>query len=154
MVGTSTGSRNWDMYGRPRPLPPLSLGTLDLLVVRRRWAMQRFRPRRTGLSGVARALGAYILRRLFSGWIPTLFGIMVIQLHAPLVRARRADRGQIIAQIEGGGTCSSAFPATHETIDTGNEGYVGPVACPADFIEDLERGIRFRTSLPSTVLLA
>jgi len=51
---------------------------------------------------------------------------------------------QIIAQIEGGGDVFEGISGTaSETIDTGNEGYVGARGLPADFIEDLEREFGF-----------
>jgi len=51
---------------------------------------------------------------------------------------------QIIAQIEGGGDVFEGISGTaSETIDTGNEGYVGARGLPADFIEQLEREFGF-----------
>jgi len=88
------------------------------------------------------ALGAYILRRLFLV-IPTLFGIMVINFTlTQFVPGGPIE--QIIAQIEGGGDVFEGISGTaSETIDTGNEGYVGARGLPADFIEDLEREFGF-----------
>jgi len=87
-------------------------------------------------------LGAYILRRLLLV-IPTLFGIMVINFTlTQFVPGGPIE--QIIAQIEGGGDVFEGISGTaSETIDTGNEGYVGARGLPADFIEQLEREFGF-----------
>ena len=87
-------------------------------------------------------MGAYILRRLLLV-IPTLFGIMVINFTlTQFVPGGPIE--QIIAQIEGGGDVFEGISGTaSETIDTGNEGYVGARGLPADFIEQLEREFGF-----------
>lgn len=87
-------------------------------------------------------MGAYILRRLLLV-IPTLFGIMVINFTlTQFVPGGPIE--QIIAQIEGGGDVFEGISgAATETIDTGDNGYVGARGLPAEFIEELEREFGF-----------
>jgi microcin C transport system permease protein len=87
-------------------------------------------------------LGAYILRRLLLV-IPTLFGIMVINFTlTQFVPGGPIE--QIIAQIEGGGDVFEGISGTaSETIDSGNEGYVGARGLPPEFIAELEREFGF-----------
>ena len=87
-------------------------------------------------------MGAYILRRLLLV-IPTLFGIMVINFTlTQFVPGGPIE--QIIAQIEGGGDVFEGISGTaSETIDSGNEGYVGARGLPPEFIAELEREFGF-----------